>query len=133
MLGGFGGMRDPMGTVSAPGCEDGGAGPVLQILQPHHHVHLRAEPTRVGHQAVGAWSSTHPHTSANASAARSPGGAVVIAGQRLGLRVEQRGNRLEHGRVVEPPLDPPTTARRLRVINTSFTPGGGPSSGGSPS
>ena len=53
----------------------------------------------------GAWSSTYPHTSASASACRSPGAAVVVGGQRLGLGVDHGGDRVEHRRVVEPALE----------------------------
>ncbi|NMH95747.1 hypothetical protein HF526_00170 [Pseudonocardia sp. K10HN5] len=42
-----------------------------------------------------------------------PGTAVVVSGQRLGARVEHRGDRVEHRRVVEPALELPAGAVRI--------------------
>ena len=61
-----------------------------------------------------------------------PGRAVVVGGARPRVRVDDRGDRVEHGGVVEPALDPaPPAGPRVRYSSLIWA--GGRSSGSAPS
>ena len=80
------------------------AGPVLQVLQPDHHVHVRAVPAALRHVAVVEHVAAHLGQRFGLPFARA---AVVVGGQRLCVGVDHRGDRVEHSGIVEPALDLP--------------------------
>ena len=76
----------------------------------------------VRHRAgTSAWSSTYPHASASASACRLRLRALVVGVGGTGLRVDHRGDRVEHRGVVEMPLQcatgPATEALQVHLVD----------------
>ena len=126
-------MRSDSGVTGPPKSRHAGAGPVLQILQPDQHVHMRAVPAALGqHRRRGVVEHIPAHIGQRLGLPL-PGAAVVLGGQRRGMGVDHRGDRVEHRRIVEPALHLPPAVAASRVRNSSFTRAGGRSSGCSPS
>ena len=89
---------------------------MLQVFEPHQHVDVRAVSAALGH---GVASAVVEHVAAHVGQRLGlplPGGALVVARERLGLRVDHRGDRVEHRRIVEPALDLPAAARESREV-----------------
>ena len=86
--------------------QGGGAGPLLQIGEPDQDVQLRSPPTGGG-QGGGVGVVEHPAARVGQRLGLAlSGGAVVGAGARRGVGVDEGGDRVEHRRVVEPADQP---------------------------
>ena len=103
-------IRNDAGDSGAAEIQACGAGAALQIRQPDHHVQLRATPTARG-QRGGVGVGEHPTAGVGQRLGLALGGGAVILGRaRCGLGVDERGDRVEHRRIVEPTHQPATAA-----------------------
>ena len=97
-------IRSDSGESVPPKSSARGPGPVLQVLQPDQHVHVRAVSAALGHRRRGRVVQHVPAHVGECLGLPLAGGAVVVAGQRLRLRVDHGGDGVEHRSVVEPAL-----------------------------
>jgi len=93
--------------------EAGGPRPVLQVFEPDQHVHVGPPPAGGGQDVGVAVIGGVREDLGHGLGLSPPKRPRVVLGQRCGLGVQQGGEDLEHGGVVDPPLDPP--ARPVRM------------------
>jgi len=100
-----------------------GAGPVLQVFQPHDHAQVRAFAAPGGDLGVVEDVAADVGEGFGLPLA---GVALVVGGARGGVRFDGGGDRSEHGRIVEPATDPAARTGGVTSEVQFIDPGGRP-------